>query len=212
MVFSYPILTLLSSFISPLSYPWRFFNLVFSFMIIGADAQTIPATWLFIVIIALLALFAPALFAQVPFYPTSSFIVQAIAQQLPHDRPFSFIDLGCGFGEPLFSLARRFPLGTFSGIDMSPSTTAVAWIRSLWYPNTSIRFKNLWSMPVDTYDYIYVFLAPPPMQQLGEKVRSESKNGAILLSNSFEVPDWSGVEIATGDPRQHTLFIYRCRS
>ena len=46
--------------------------------------------------------------------------VEAIAALLPPDRPFRFVDLGCGFGGVLSGLSARFPRGEFTGCEIAP--------------------------------------------------------------------------------------------
>lgn len=192
-----------------LSRPWQLANLLLPATLAVSLILNLPQ-WVFVLLILAPALlYLPALFAQVPYFPTSSPVVEHLLQILPQDRLFTFIDLGCGFGEPIFSLARHRPLGTFIGIDLSPLSISLAWLRSLARRNVTVRPANLWSYQVSEGDFIYAFLAPPPMERLGEKLTHEMKPEALLISNSFPIPDRSAIRsVPTGDQRQHTLFIY----
>ena len=192
-----------------LTTPWKILNVIMPFAIVWGLTHSLPG-WIFIVVaLSAFALFLPALFAQVPFFPTSPKVVTALVQELPQGEKFSFIDLGCGFGEPIFSLARLRPEGTFVGIDVSPFSVLVAWLRSLFYANVTIRFSNLWKHRLDQYDIVYAFLAPPPMSELAGKLTKEPRKGRKVISNTFSIPGWSAEERETGDQRQHTLFLYK---
>lgn len=192
-----------------LSTPWRLLNFFFPFAAVIVLSVTIP-TWVFLLVALLVfTLYLPALFSQVPFFPTSEATIKKLLQHLPSDRPFSFVDLGCGFGEPLFSLAKARPLGRFTGVDLSPLSITFAWIRSLFSPNVTIRLSNIWTHNIASYDVVYAFLAPPPMTRLEEKASREMKKGSLLISNSFEIPGKKALEVAVDDARQHTLYLYQ---
>lgn len=197
------------SWLSGLSLPWRLLNALFPGTLAALLVYELPG-WFFLVAgVTIFALFLPALFSQVPYFPTSTATVEKLRGILPEDCAFIFIDLGCGFGEPLFSLARSHPKGSFVGIDLSPSSIVIAWLRSLFYANVKIRLANFWSHPLAQYDFVYAFLAPPPMPRLAEKARNEMKTSAVLISNTFEIPEAHSERIAVSDLKQHALFLYR---
>jgi Methyltransferase domain len=189
---------------------WKILNLIIPIVLVSGIGFILPS-WVFLVLALItMMLYLPAIFAQVPFYPTSALAKEKLLEILPIDSEFSLIDIGCGFGEPLFSLAAKRPLGKFYGIDLSPSAIFVAWVRSLFYRNVKIRLTNLWSHDLKNYDYVYAFLAPPPMPRLGEKAKNEMKPSAILISNTFKIPDWQGEEfLLEEEARQDRLYIYR---
>lgn len=192
-----------------LTRPWLWGNALLPVAAVLSLMFNLP-TWAFILLALVpVALYLPALFAQVPYFPSSPATIEKLLEVLPEDRPFTFIDLGCGLGEPLLSLAKQRPSGRFYGIDLSPLSIAIAWIRSFSGRNVQFRLANLWSQPLDRYDFVYAFLAPPPMERLGIKAAQELRTNAQLISNTFPVPGWSGKAIATGDALQHTLFVYQ---
>ena len=192
-----------------LTFPWKLANILILFGIMtGPDGGLNSTTYLLLTLLAFL-LYLPAFFSQVPYFPTSQATKEKLLSLLPTDRPFYFVDLGCGFGEPLFSLAKTRRNGYFVGIDLSPATIAFAWARSLLHRNVQIRLSNIWRHPLAPYDFVYAFLAPPPMARLGEKATSEMKLGSLLISNSFEIPNWQGELIQVENQRQSTLHIYR---
>lgn len=69
---------------------------------------------------------------QAAIYDTASFgaharklypILLAQLAQIPHRW---VLDVGCGTGELLFQMARRWPGGTYRGVDLSPKMAAMA--------------------------------------------------------------------------------------
>ena len=98
-------------------------------------------------------------------------------------------DLGAGLGGPLVFLARRRPDVRFSGVEASPITWLVAWLRAgPVRANCRMRCGSLWRLQLDAFDVVYVFLSPAPMRDLWDKARREMKPGALLVSNTFPVP------------------------
>ncbi|BAO28451.1 type 12 methyltransferase [Sulfuritalea hydrogenivorans sk43H] len=147
--------------------------------------------------------------SRVPLYLTNAVASEAVAGLIP-DEPVSVVDLGCGDGGLLRRLARARPDCRFVGFEHAPLTWAWAWLGCRGLPNIEIRFGDFWSHPLGGYALVYAFLSPVPMQRLWLKARAEMKPDALLVSNSFTVPDIepeSTVEVA--DARQTRLYCYR---
>jgi SAM-dependent methyltransferase len=98
------------------------------------------------------------------------------------------VDLGCGFGGPLAHLAKARPDAAFTGVEASPLTWLVAWLRCLPRANAHIRLGSLWRTDLAAFDVAYAFLSPVPMPALWAKVRREMKAGSRFISHSFDVP------------------------
>ena len=98
------------------------------------------------------------------------------------------MDLGCGLGGPLAHLAARRPEGSFLGVEASPATFLVAWLRCLPRPNARVHLGSLWAVDLSAFDVAYAFLSPEPMPRLWAKARAEMRSGSRLVSHSFEVP------------------------
>jgi hypothetical protein len=74
------------------------------------------------------------------------------------------------------------------GVEASPLTWLVAWLRCLPYKNAHIRLGSLWHTDLAGFDVVYAFLSPVPMPALWAKARREMKPGSRFISHSFEVP------------------------
>jgi hypothetical protein len=147
--------------------------------------------------------------SRVPLYLTNAMASEALATLLPAE-PVAMVDLGCGDGGLLRRLARARPDCRFVGFEHAPLTWAWAWLSCRRRPNVQIRFGDFWSHPLGDYALVYAFLSPVPMQQLWLKAKAEMKPDALLVSNSFAVPDVppeSTVQVA--DARQTRLYCYR---
>ena len=147
--------------------------------------------------------------SRVPLYLTNTLASEALAGLLSV-QPVAVIDLGCGDGGLLRRLARARPDCRFVGFEHAPLPWAWAWLSCRRLPNVEIRFGDFWSHPLGGYALVYAFLSPAPMQQLWSKAKAEMKPTALLVSNSFAIPDIqpeSTVEVADG--RRTRLHCYR---
>lgn len=189
---------------------WAPIHLAVPYTIWGALALGLPG-WVYpTAFFALLLVFAGAGRDRVPLYLSNRKTIDALAALLPKQDGFQFIDLGCGLGGPLRELARQRPDGMFEGIETAPLSYAAARLRLWRSPNARVRFGDLWSGDLSRHDTVYCFLSPQPMPRLYKKARAEMKPGALLISNSFEVPGHPADEIIeVGDRRQTKLLLWR---
>lgn len=167
---------------------WIFMQAALPFLVRALWGLPIPA-WVYLLLFLGLALvFGGGLLTRVPLYHASQDAWEKLESLVP-DRPgLRFADLGCGFGGPVAHLARLRPEATFLGVEASPFTWLVAWLRCLPRRNAHIRLGSLWRTDLATIDVAYAFLSPVPMPALWAKVRREMRPGSRFISHSFEVP------------------------
>lgn len=167
---------------------WVFMQAALPFLVRALWGAPIP-TWVYLgLFLALALVFGGGLLTRVPLYHASGDAWEKLEALLP-DRPgLRFVDLGCGFGGPVAHLAHRRPEGVFVGVEASPLTWLVAWLRCLPRRNAHIRLGSLWHMDLSGFDVAYAFLSPVPMPALWAKARRELRPGSRLISHSFEVP------------------------
>lgn len=146
--------------------------------------------------------------SRVPLYLSNRPTADALAALLPA-TPATMIDLGCGDGGLLRRLALARPDCRFVGYEHAPLPWAWAGISCRRLPNVQIRYGDFWSQPLGDYELVYAFLSPDPMPRLWEKARAEMKPGALLVSNSFEIPGVAPAKaIDVGDGRRTRLRCY----
>lgn len=172
-----------------LSPRWVFMQAALPFLVRALWSLPIPA-WVYLLLFLGLALvFGGGLLTRVPLYHASEDAWEKLEGLLPGQPGARFVDLGCGFGGPVAHLARLRPDGVFVGVEASPFTWLVAWLRCLPYRNAHIRLGSLWRVDLSGFDVVYAFLSPVPMPALWAKARREMKPGSRLISHSFEVPN-----------------------
>ena len=168
---------------------WWWLNLTFVPAVLLLNGAALPS-WVFLLGFALLLLVNWNSFGErVPLYLSGANSRRQLAMLLARQPAgFRFVDLGCGPAGALLRLARQFPQGRFVGVETAPLPFAIAWLRCWRQANCEIRYENLWHCDLSGFDLAYCFLSPAPMAALWEKARAQLPAGALLISNTFEIP------------------------
>ncbi len=167
---------------------WVLMQAALPFLVRALWGVPIPA-WVYLVLfLGLVLVFGGGLLSRVPLYHASEDAWEKLEGLLPDQPGLRFVDLGCGFGGPVAHLARSRPEGDFTGVEASPLTWLVAWMRCLPLRNAHIRLDSLWRTDLAGFHVAYAFLSPVPMPALWAKVRREMKPGSRFISHSFDVP------------------------
>lgn len=167
---------------------WVLMQAALPFLVRALWGAPIPA-WVYLALFLGMALiFGGGLLSRVPLYHASEDAWEKLEGLLPDRADLRFVDLGCGFGGPVAHLARVRPGSTFVGVEASPFTWLVAWLRCLPRRNAQIRLGSLWRTDLAGFDVAYAFLSPVPMPALWAKARREMRPGSRFISHSFDVP------------------------
>lgn len=130
--------------------------------------------------------------------------VLKLATILPKNKPFKFIDLGCGVGHVLRTLSEKFPLGNFVGVELSPVLYLFAKMINRTRKNVKITWCNLFKVDLSEFDYIYIFLSPRGNERLLDKLKlTRSK---IIISNSFPLADMREKKVIHGSQSLHVYY------
>lgn len=188
---------------------WLVIHIVFMPLVVGVRTLDLPAwTWPTGLILLLLVFWRTDR-GQVPLYLSSRECVESVLPLLP-SRPCRVIDLGCGDGALLRRLARARPDSRFVGVEHAPLPWLWAWLAGRSLPNLMIVWGSFWSLPLDGYDLVYAYLSPAPMSRLWAKATAEMSSGALLVSNSFAVPErMADSRIAVSDRAMTYFYVYR---
>ncbi len=172
----------------------------------------VPAwVWLLLFVATLLVYWNSAR-GGVPLYLSNRTTWRALSGLLPKQKGIKFIDLGGGLGGTTLYLARTNPDVEFYAVETAPIPYAVLWFRGKLsgLKNLHVGFGDFWHLNFTDYDVLYAFLSPVPMPKLYDKARAEMKTGAVLVSNSFDVPGHEADEIIELDDKRSTrLHIWR---
>jgi len=137
---------------------------------------------------ALLLVYGGGIFTRVPLYNSNRAAWKALLSLCPPTL-VRFVDLGAGLGGPLAYLAKARPDGFFLGVEASPLTFALAWLRTLpARGNCKVHWGSLWNQDLSGFEVVYAFLSPAPMPELWAKAEREMRPGTLFVSNTFAVP------------------------
>lgn len=192
-----------------LSKPWVILNAALPFALLVAVDPSMPFWALPAILIVLGVFYLPTFWTTVPYFPSSPEVYSKVAEQLPEGSKFSMVDLGSGFADLLFYLAKERPSGNYLGVELSPLPFLVSKLRSLKYPNVTIRYHSFWKLDFGEFYVVYAFLAPGPMVKLWNKVEREMGEGQMFMTNTFPVPSEPTETLELSDTRQKKLFIHK---
>jgi SAM-dependent methyltransferase len=155
----------------------------------------------FIFLLVIILCFGFVILFGAPYLPIHNAQAKQAIDLANLDRDKTFYELGCGDGKMLL-LAQKSGARVV-GIELNPLLFLVAWARCLAYKNIDVIWGSFWRKSIHEADVVYVFLIDRFMKKLDQKMIKESKDGAILISYTFKIPDKKPIKIKSG------LFMYR---
>lgn len=171
----------------------------------------LPA-WLYALAAALtFGLSRNALFERVPFYLSSDEACRVLATWLPAGS--RVLDAGSGDGRAVLLLARLRPDIEVLGMENACLPYLLARLR--WRlagspANAKLAYGSFWQAQWAEYDVVYAFLSPAPMARLWRVFCAGAGADAVLISNTFAIPDVPADEVlALSGPLQCELLIWR---
>jgi len=157
--------------------------------------------------------------AYVPgFYPQMSPVairyVAALNGVIPPQTAdhFRFLELGCGLGRCLTTLAAAHPRGEFVGVDLNPDHTAAVArdIAAGELDNARIITADFGHLPDDlgVFDFIalhgvYSWVAPNVRDEILAAARERLAPGGLLLVSYNAMPGWAHLQPIRGILRQY---------
>ncbi len=190
---------------------WFPINLLFVPGLLWTLTLNIPSVYPFGVFCILASLYWGVSGTRVPLFLSSRAVTLAVAELLPRERSFTFLDMGCGFGGVLEQLARERPAGCYHGIESAPLPFLLSRFRAAFGARScSISWGDFRDLDLSRYDVVYAYLSPAAMNDVWRKASHEMRPGSLLISNCFTIPGVPPtVMIATkthGDPN---LLLWR---
>lgn len=190
---------------------WLPIHALFAPGLVWALAAGLSPAYAFAAFCALASVYWGVSRTRVPLFLSSRAAARALAGLLPQDRGFAFIDLGCGLGGVLASVARARPDGRFHGIESAPLPFMLSRLRAALGPSSwGVSWGDFRNIDLGRYDIVYAYLSPAAMGDLWRKARREMRRGSVLISNGFAVP---GVPptliVATGARNGAKLLLWR---
>ncbi|MCK4554473.1 hypothetical protein KAU19_05980 [Candidatus Parcubacteria bacterium] len=156
--------------------------------------------WLLIILAIILVIVALAIGVQffnmifrgfAPFISTKGKVIKKILDEIDYNNGnINVYELGCGKAGFLRALEEKKPDWKFIGVENSFLPWLIAKIQtSLNHSKIKILKKNLFHVNLAGADLIYCYLNIEMMKKLEEKFKKECKNGAMIISYSFAMPN-----------------------
>ena len=189
---------------------WIAIHLLFSPALVLALRLDLPPSLYLAVLAGLTFVFWTTFRGEVPLVLSNRATAQAVLGLLPDTPGLRVIDLGAGTGGLLRQLAQARPEARFTGVEHAPLPYLVARFNARGLANLAVQRADLWRQPLAEQDVVYAFLSPAVMARLGDKARAELRPGALLISNSFPLPDGAPKWVVDVPDRRGTrLYCYR---
>lgn len=191
-----------------LAWWWILLNLAFAPAVAIGVVTSLPPQWSAAALVALVMVYGGTQRTRVPLYLSNAAAVRALCDLLPKDKPLSFMDLGAGTGTVLAAIASSHSSAAVDGVERAPIPFLLAMLRAVIFRQRyCVRWGNLWSTDLSSYDVVYAYLSPAPMSSLWEKARREMRPGSLLVSFRFIIPGI--VPESTIDAGGHELHVWR---
>ena len=143
--------------------------------------------------------------------PTTPRVARAMVDLVPADNEGSIYELGSGWGNLAARFARAFPERRVVACELSPLPYLVSRIRQALFPrpNLTIRRGDFLRLGLADAGLVCCYLYPRGMRRLRTKFEAELRPGAVVVSNSFEVPGWVPVRaVAAEDQYATPVYLY----
>jgi SAM-dependent methyltransferase len=173
---------------------WRAIQLLFPPALLlareGADALALPPAAFLAAFLFLLLLYWSTFRTQVPYYPSGRRVWDAVAAQLPADRPLRVVDIGSGLGGLVLDLARRRPDCEVSGIELAPLPWLAASLRARLAGSRARFLRGDYEhLDFGDFDVVFAYLSPAAMTALWRKAEAEMRPGTVLISYEFTIAE-----------------------
>jgi cyclopropane fatty-acyl-phospholipid synthase-like methyltransferase len=135
----------------------------------------------------------------IPYVPSSSDKVSTMVELASVQQGEKAVDLGSGDGRVVIELARNGALAYGFELDqdrvlLSQKNILIADMTT----KTHIFNRSFWDVDLSGFDVITLYGITSIMEKLENKLKSELKTGARVVSNYFEFPNWEHKKNSNG--------------
>ena len=138
---------------------------------------------------------------------TSRVRISAFLDAVPMKAGQLLVDVGCGDGRILRQVGRRYGVRAL-GYELNLLAYLKAKIFCLGCRNIQIKWRNFWAADLSDADVVFCYLFPDVMGDLGAKLKSDLKPGAVVVSCNFPIPGFSPKRVLRPGNSLHNDPIY----
>jgi hypothetical protein len=187
---------------------WRAIELLFPLALLEMHALHLPPVIFLLLFVLLLGMYWSTFRTQVPFYPSSPSVWNAVAQLLPQ-RPVRLIDIGSGLGGLVLALARKRPDSAFFGIELAPLPWLFSCLRARLARSTARFMRGDYErLDFSGYDVVFAYLSPAAMEALWCKAQREMRRGTMLISYEFLINARAPDQVIAVVPSAALLYVW----
>jgi cyclopropane fatty-acyl-phospholipid synthase-like methyltransferase len=127
-------------------------------------------------------------------------------------KPWStFIDLWCGTGSTLRWFSKHHPDLVYTWVDIN---TLALWrwrwnIKKDWLKNITLNYKDIYTVDLRKYDYIYCFLMPSEMKRIQNHFETHLYDSTTVICAAFKLPDRTPTQTIQDEKWTDKIFIYK---
>jgi len=145
-----------------------------------------------------------------PYVPSKKKQLEEILGSIPFKKKMKFLDLGCGDGRVVMSVARRYGVQAV-GVDINPMVIAWARLKTRLARLTKVEFRveNIFKTKLENFDVVFLFLMPKLLLELKPKLLREAKKNALFISHGFKIEGWDKYRYKTLSGTPFPTYFYR---
>ncbi len=165
----------------------------------------IAIIWLIVFILTVITLIS-FIWVIAPYFPTRSKHLEAINKICALKPGEIFYELGCGDARVSRHLAKHNPEAQIIALEMAVILFLIAKIKSLRYPNLTVKWQNIFWEDLSKADGVYVFgMTDSLNKKLRAKFLEELKPKSRIISYVFSMKDWEGKSEDFPQPGEKTV-------
>ena len=141
---------------------------------------------------------------------TSRVRIDAALDEIPMVPGELLVDLGCGDGRVIRKAVKRHNVRAI-GYEVNLMAYMRARLKCFNLKDVQIKWGNFWHADLSRADVVFCYLYPDVMQRLSEKLKSDLKPDARIVSCNFRLPGYQPVNTLRPGNSLHNdpIFIYR---
>jgi SAM-dependent methyltransferase len=141
---------------------------------------------------------------------TSRRRIAAFLDAIPMTSQDRLVDLGCGDGRVLRQAVRRYGV-TAIGYEVNWLAYLKARLLCIGIEPLRIYRRDFWEADLSAADVVFCYLYPDVLKRLAQKLNSELKPGALIVSANFTLPGFHPIQVLRLSHTLHKapLFVYR---
>lgn len=141
--------------------------------------------------------------------PSSSKVQKVVLKELPSEVFGTIFELGSGWGNFAYSLAKKYPKAKVIAFEISPIPYLFSY---LFYRKENLIFlrQDFFNSDLSEADLIFCYLYPAAMERLSRKFKKELRGGKLVVSHTFAIPDRKAERvIRVKDLYNSLIYFYR---